>query len=385
MIRRELHQNITSRLKQFPAVALLGPRQAGKTTLARSFSECYYDLEVEQEKLRLDLQWDEIIQSKEIIILDEAQNYPEIFPLIRNAIDEKRNINGRFMILGSISPGLMKQVSEFLTGRIAICELSPFSLNEISQKGLDNLWFMGGFPDGGILKKGQYPIWQENYLNLLAMRDFPQWGLPATPQVTRRFFRMIAAVHGRPWNASQIGKSLSLSYHTVNSYLDFLGGVYLIRRLEAYSTNIKKRLVKSPKVYWRDSGLLHSLLGVNNYDHLINQPWVGFSWEGFVVEQILNCLDLHDLSHEAFYFRTMDGYELDLVILISGKIWAFEIKLSSATGTNDLDRLKKTSALIEADKMVLISRTKKEIEGKNIVSTNLIGIIKYLNSIEEYE
>ena len=196
---------------------------------------------------------------------------------------------------------------------------------------------------------------------------------------------MIAAVHGRPWNASQIGKSLSLSYHTVNSYLDFLEGVYLIRRLEAYSTNIKKRLVKSPKVYWRDSGLLHSLLGVNNYDHLINQPWVGFSWEGFVVEQILNCLDLHDLSHEAFYFRTMDGYELDLVILISGKIWAFEIKLSSATGTNDLDRLKKTSAFIEADKMVLISRTKKEIEGKNIISTNLTGIIKYLNSIEEYE
>ena len=191
---------------------------------------------------------------------------------------------------------------------------------------------------------------------------------------------MIAAVHGRLWNASQIGKSLGLSYHTVNSYLDFLEGVYLIRRLEAYSANLKKRLVKSPKAYWRDSGLLHSLLGIDHFDQLINQPWVGFSWEGFVIEQILTCLRLNDLTYEAFFFRTVDGYELDLVLIISGKIWSFEIKLSSIPGADELDRLKKTSALIGADKMFLISRTSKEIKGENIISTNLPGAIKYLSS-----
>jgi predicted AAA+ superfamily ATPase len=383
MIYRKIHDVILSRLKRFPAVALLGPRQAGKTTLSKAFSETYYDLEVEQERLRLDLQWDEIIQSESMIILDEAQNYPEIFPRIRNAIDSKRNKNGRFMILGSVSPGLMKQVSEFLTGRIALCELSPFFLNEVKRRGLDNLWLMGGFPDGGILRKGQFPLWHENYLDLLAMRDLPQWGLPATPQVTRRFFRMIAAVHGNLWNASQVGKSMGLSYHTVNSYLDYLEQVYMIRRLQPYATNIKKRFVKSPKVYWRDSGLLHSLMGVKSFDHLINQPWVGFSWEGFVIEQILACLNSSGRDKEPYFFRTSDGHELDLVLLIDRKIWAFEIKLSGSPSGSDLDKLKKTSEMIGADKMALISRTRSAIEGKDIVSTNLAGILRLIEGISD--
>jgi predicted AAA+ superfamily ATPase len=379
MIHRNVQDVILSRLRHFPAVALLGPRQAGKTTLAKTFSAAYYDLEIEQEKLKLDIQWEDIIQSESMIILDEAQNYPEIFPRIRNAIDSKRGKNGRFMILGSVSPGLMKQVSEFLTGRIALCELSPFFFNEVKQRGLDNLWLMGGFPDGGILKKEQFPVWQENYLRLLAMRDLPQWGLPATPQVTQRFFKMIATAHGNLWNASQVGKSMGLSYHTVNSYLDYLEQAYMIRRLQPYSTNIKKRLVKSPKVYWRDSGLLHSLMGVKNIDNLITQPWVGFSWEGFVIEQILVCLDSLGHDREPYFFRTSDGHELDLVLMLDGKIWAFEIKLSGSPGINDLDKLKKTSEMIGADRMVLISRARKEAVGKNILSTNLTGILRLMS------
>ena len=379
MIHRNVQDVILSRLRHFPAVALLGPRQAGKTTLAKTFSAAYYDLEIEQEKLKLDIQWEDIIQSESMIILDEAQNYPEIFPRIRNAIDSKRGKNGRFMILGSVSPGLMKQVSEFLTGRIALCELSPFFFNEVKQRGLDNLWLMGGFPDGGILKKEQFPVWQENYLRLLAMRDLPQWGLPATPQVTQRFFKMIATAHGNLWNASQVGKSMGLSYHTVNSYLDYLEQAYMIRRLQPYSTNIKKRLVKSPKVYWRDSGLLHSLMGVKNIDSLITQPWVGFSWEGFVIEQILVCLDSLGHDREPYFFRTSDGHELDLVLMLDGKIWAFEIKLSGSPGINDLDKLKKTSEMIGADRMVLISRARKEAVGKNILSTNLTGILRLMS------
>ena len=381
MIQRKIQNVILSRLKQFPAVAILGPRQAGKTTLAKTFSDIYYDLEVEQEKLRLDLQWDDIIQSESIIILDEAQNHPEIFPIIRNAIDSERKKNDRFMILGSVSPGLMKQVSEFLTGRIALCELSPFFFSEVKQRGLDNLWLMGGFPDGGILTTGQFPVWQGNYLDLLAMRDLPQWGLPATPQVTQRFFRMIATVHGNLWNASQMGKSMGLSYHTVNSYLDYLEQVYLIRKLQPYSTNIKKRFVKSPKVYWKDSGLLHSLMGVSNFDQLIIQPWVGFSWEGFVTEQILSCLDSLGCNKQPYFFRTSDGHELDLVLVLNGEIWAFEIKLSGSSGRKEMDKLKRTSELIGADKMVLISRTRKEVRGKNIISTHLAGILRLMSEL----
>ncbi len=192
---------------------------------------------------------------------------------------------------------------------------------------------------------------------------------------------MIATVHGNLWNASQLGKSMGLSYHTVNSYLDYLEQVYMIRKLQPYSTNIKKRLVKSPKVYWKDSGLLHSLMGVSNFDQLIIQPWVGFSWEGFVTEQILSCLDSLGCNKQPYFFRTSDGHELDLVLALNGEIWAFEIKLSGSVGLKEMDKLKRTSEMIGADKMVLISRTRKEIRGDHIVSTHLTGILRLMSEL----
>jgi len=378
MITRKLKDIIVARLKQFPAVALLGPRQSGKSTLAKTFSGAYYDLEIDQERLRLELQWNSLIRMDKMIILDEAQSFPDVFPRIRNEIDAKRSKNGRFLILGSVSPALMKQVSESLAGRIAITELSPFFLEETGKKELDKLWLMGGFPDGGVIKEGMFPLWQKNYLDLIAMRDLPHWGLAAAPQVTQRFFKMTSAAHGTQWNASQIGKSMGLSYHTINTYLDFLEQVYLLRRLRPYHANIKKRLVKSPKVYWRDTGLLHSLLGVNNFDQLLNQPWVGHSWEGFVIEQILNCLDSQGRNYEPYFFRTTDGYEMDLMLVLEGEKWAFEIKLTGSPRQNDLEGLRKTSEMIAGDRMVLISRTEKEIKGDRIISTNLPGALKLL-------
>jgi hypothetical protein len=375
MIDRVLRKHIAKCLRAYPAVAILGARQSGKTTLARTFSDSYFDLELEQEKLRLDLQWENILEMRKPVILDEAQNFPEIFPRLRNAIDAERKRFGRFLILGSVSPGLMKTVSDFLTGRIALTELSPLSLMERRDTPLDNLWLMGGFPDGGILKPRQFPLWQKNYLELLAGRDLPAWGLPASPPVTHRLFKMLAAAHGTVWNASMIGKSLGISYHTVNSYLDHLQQAFLIRRLYPYSTNIKKRLVKSPKIYWRDSGLLHALLNVSKLEELMVQPWVGLSWEGLVIEQICSTLSNQGADFEPFFFRTSDGYELDLLIKYKAGLWAIEMKLSSSPDRRDLDRLNKIADLVGADKRILISRSKEQIKTRDVMMSNLEGLL----------
>ena len=382
MVKRHLANLIKAHLKNYPAVALLGARQSGKTTLAKTFSELYFDLELEQDKLRLDLQWDEVAASKAPVILDEAQNFPEIFPRIRAAVDQNRKKNGRFLILGSVSPGLMRQVSEFLTGRIAVVELSPLALNELPKKSIDDLWLMGGFPDGGILKRKQYPQWQRNYLDLLAMRDLPIWGLPATAPVTKRFFKMLAASHGLTWNASMIGKSMGLSYHTVNSYLDFLEQTYLIRKLAPYAANIKKRLIKSPKVYWRDSGLLHALMDAHDAEDLIVQPWVGLSWEGWVIEQVLTGLNNRGVHCEPFFFRTADGFELDLVLRVKGRLWAFEMKLTTSPGKRDLDRVRKTAAMIGADRIVLVSRSNRTIRGQDTITTGVRGLLGLIPEIQ---
>ena len=318
---------------------------------------------------------------KETIVLDEAQNFPEIFSRVRNAIDEDRKRMGRFLILGSVSPGLMKEVSEFLTGRIALCELSPFSVLEIKPERDADLWLRGGYPDGGILKDKSFPTWQKSYLDLLAMRDLPTWGLPARPQLTEGFFRMLAAGHGSIWNASQIGKSLGITYHTVNFYLDHLESAYLIRKLLPYFTNIKKRLVKSPKIYFRDSGLFHSLMNITRKDELLVQPWVGASWEGWVIEQILIFLNMEDYHFDGpFYFRTSDGNEIDLIFTIGRTMYAVEIKLSSSPGRDDMERLKKAADLVGEGKKVLISQTSRTIESADFLSTNLRGFLKFLKN-----
>ncbi|MDQ7052489.1 MAG: DUF4143 domain-containing protein [candidate division KSB1 bacterium] len=335
---------------------------------------------LEAERLRLDVQWENVIPSKDLIILDEAQNDPDIFPRLRHAIDMDRQRNGRFLILGSISPSLMRPVSDLLTGRLATCELSPLSVEEIGANRLDDLWLMGGFPDGGILNRPDFPTWQQNYLDLLAMRDLPVWGLPAKPTVTKRFFKMLAALHGSIWNASQIGKSLGLSYHTVNSYLEFLENAFLIRRLQPYHANIKKRLTKSPKIYWRDSGLLHSLHGILSIEQLLAQPCVGHSWEGFVIEQMVIHLQNQDIPFEGpYFFRTNDGLELDLLLFIRGILWAFEIKLTTSPALQDLARLKKMASLIGVQQMVLLCRCSEPITGNDIRIGDLPNALKWIS------
>lgn len=222
--------------------------------------------------LRLDLEWADRVAAEELVILDEAQSWPEIFPRLRGAVDRERKRNGRFLLLGSVSPALMTQVSESLAGRLSRVELTPF-LWENSPGPRARHWLTGGYPDGGVLDPTRFPQWQLDYVALLAQRDLPAWGLPAKPRVTDRLLCMLAAVHGQIWNASQLGQSLGLSYKTVNSYVAYLVGAFLIRRLQPYQVNVRKRLIKSPKVYWRDSGLLHALLNVSDERTLVVQPW----------------------------------------------------------------------------------------------------------------
>jgi hypothetical protein len=376
MIERAYVQIVKQRLAEYPAVALIGPRQSGKTTLAREIGGHYFDLEQESDRVSLDLRWDSLVEGERLIILDEAQEWPELFKRLRGEIDRRRERRGRFLLLGSVSPALMKHVSESLAGRMSLVELTPFLWGELPADRRPHLWMCGGYPDGGILDGSAYPRWQRDYIQLLTARDLPTWGLAARPRLTQRFFRMLAVVHGQTLNASQLGKSLDISYKTVNTYLDYLEGAFLIRRLSPWHANLKKRLVKSPKVYWRDSGLLHALNNVPDEDALFSQPWVGASWEGFVVEQVIDAMKLAGMLFEPYFFRTTDGYELDLVLDVGGELWAVEIKLTSAPSPSDIQRLDKTADLIDARKRFLISRTTQNADNGTTFSCNLAWFLE---------
>ena len=382
MIRRHIARLLKERLALYPAVALVGPRQSGKTTLARSLGGAYFDLEQEPDRLRLDLQWAGLADGKELVILDEAQAWPEVFPRLRGAIDKARSRKGRFLLLGSVSPALMTHVSESLAGRLSLVELAPFVLNELPKTSLDNLWLRGGYPEGGILEPRRFPQWQQDYLTLLAQRDLPNWGLPAKPQATQRLLRMTAAVHGQVWNASQIAQSMGLSSATVGGYMDYLAGAFLVRRLSPYQANVRKRLVKRPKYFWRDSGLLHAQLDTRTLDGLLAKPWVGASWEGFVIEQILGVLGQRGRPVEPYYFRTSDQYEIDLVLDFGGRRWGVEVKLSASPSPGDLARLNQAADLIKADKRVLISRTPETVDEGRQVSCNLPWFLEWLEKEE---
>ena len=379
MVPRKVQPLLLDRLTAYPAVALIGPRQCGKTTLALLLGGDYFDLEQESERLRLDLEWDHVAAGNTLVILDEAQSWPAVFPRLRAAIDRDRRRNGRFLLLGSVSPSLMTRVSESLAGRLSLVELSPFLWTEVeTRSSLRRLWLYGGYPDGGVLDAARYPQWHLDYLALLAQRDLPAWGLAAKPQMMHRLLRITAAVHGQVWNASQVAQSLGLSYHTVNEYLDYLAGAFLVRRLQPYQANIRKRLVKSPKVYWRDSGLVHALLNVTDGRALVVQPWVGASWEGFVIEQTIGELSARGCRFEPYYFRTSDQYELDLVLDFGTDRWAVEVKLTASPSPADMERLDKTADMAGASRRFLVSQVRKSVGDEERASCNLSGLIERL-------
>lgn len=381
MRRRAIASLIRDRLERYPVVSLIGARQSGKTTLARTLSKVYFDVEQPAERTRLDLEWESLEGRHRLVVIDEAQTWPELFPRIRATVDRERRRCGRYLLLGSVSPQLMREVSESLAGRLALVELTPFLLSELGPSRLDRLWLLGGFPDGGVLGRDGFPTWQHDYTALLAQRDLPSWGLAAKPQVTQRLMAMLAAVHGQIWNASRLGQSLGVSYHTVNSYLDFLEGAFLVRRLPPWNKNLSKRLVKSPKMYLRDSGILHALLGVTDRKALLTHPLVGASFEGFVVEQVLGHLWARGLRVDASYFRTSDGHEADLLLEAGTRKVVIEVKLASQASPGDMARLQHVADLCGVKHRYLVCQTPRPVMND---TTGVLDLPLLLQRIQEH-
>lgn len=331
-LKRLLRKELDIRLKQFPVTAILGPRQCGKSTLAKHMLEhipsvIYLDLERNSDLNKLsDPELFFHLNMGKLICLDEIQRYPEIFKVLRSMIDKNR-VNGRFMILGSASPGLLRQSSESLAGRIAYLDLTPFTIEEIPESNLFKHWLRGGFPDSFLVETNeQSMLWRENFIRTFLERDIPSLGFKNNPLVIRRLMIMLAHNSGQIFNSSKLAASLGISHPTVKTHLDILVNTYMVRSLSPYFVNIKKRLIKSPKVYIRDSGILHSLLGIETYNDLLGHPVFGSSWESYAVEQV----STKYFSWNKYFYRTAAGAEIDMILEKGIKKIAVEFKASTS-------------------------------------------------------
>jgi predicted AAA+ superfamily ATPase len=331
MIKRpQLLARLRSGLKKNPAVALLGPRQCGKTTLARQLAgasrSTYFDLENPVDLARLSEPMTALESLRGLIVIDEVQRHPDLFPILRVLLDRKP-VRARFLILGSASPELLRQSSETLAGRIGIVEMAGFTLEEFNRPDLNRLWLRGGFPRSFLARtEAASAAWREDFIRAFLERDLAQLGVRVPAGTMRRFWTMTAHYSGGIWNSSEIGRSLGEAHTTVRRHLDALASALVVRVLEPWYANVGKRLVKSPKVYIRDSGLLHTLLGIGDRRQLDGHPVVGGSWEGFVIEQIL----AHLPKAKAYYWRTQAGAELDLLLFLRGRRIGIEIKRTDA-------------------------------------------------------
>lgn len=336
MIKRFLQPEFDYLIENFPAVGIVGARQVGKTTLAKAYykgqqkSTVYVDLERASDRTKLS-DPELFLKNNEgkTVILDEIQHMPGLFPLLRSLIDDDRR-PGRYIILGSASPELLRQSAESLAGRIAYLHLHTLNLLEIpSGSSWQALWVRGGFPEPFLKDDSKFSSrWQENFINNYIQRDLPQLGLPAQPQMTRRLLQMLTSANGSVVNYSMLSKSLGITVPTVKSYVDFLVNAYLVFELPPWSENIKKRVVKSSKIYYSDSGLLHFLLGISDFNQVMGHMMAGLSWEGFVISQVRSVL--HEMD-EIYFYRTQDGAEIDLLVRRNNKwLLGAEIKLTNS-------------------------------------------------------
>lgn len=335
LIQRQLKSTVLQHLRVFPAVAILGPRQSGKSTLVKMLTEriapfVYIDLQNYEDLNKLS---DPNIffeaNTDAVICLDEIQLVPQLFSVLRSAIDKHRR-NGRFILLGSASQALLQQSAETLAGRIGLLELSPFLVNEVQSEpaySLQRYWLRGGFPESYLSQTdSDSMLWLENFIRTYIERDIPQLGFQIPALQIRRLLMMCAHNQGQMINASKLGEALGLTHPTIRRYIDLLEQTYILRTLQPYEANVKKRLVKSPKVYVRDSGIMHRLLLISDFNSLMGNPIFGASWEGLVIENII----VNMPGWTPYFYRTATGNEMDLVLLRGKQKIAVECKASSA-------------------------------------------------------
>ena len=317
-------------LKRSRVVGLIGPRQCGKTTLARQLvsvdSPNYLDLEDPSGLARLDEPMTALRGLKGLVVIDEVQRRPDLFPVLRVLMD-RTPLSARFLILGSASPELLRQTSESLAGRIETISMSGFSMSEVGHVALARHWLRGGFPPSYLARTESDSLaWRKNFIQTFLERDLPQWGIGTPSAALLRFWTMLAHYHGQTWNAAEPARSLGVSEPTVRRYLDILTGVFMVRPLSPWHANLKKRQIKAPKIYFRDTGLLHHLLGIRSDKELLGHPKCGSSWEGYVIEETIKATE----PDEVYYWATHSGAEIDLILIKNGRMLGVECKRMDA-------------------------------------------------------
>lgn len=343
MIRRRYTAALRQALRRFPVVTVLGPRQCGKTTFVRQALPGWTYLDLERPRDVAALAADpegRLAQLGDHVVLDEAQHLPQLFPVLRGVVDRARSRRGRYVLLGSASPTLVVGLSESLAGRTGFLDLPPFRWDELTGRrgfrDLSTLWLRGCFPDAALTPRDDDRwAWLEAYTRTFIERDLPALGVDVQGAHMRKLWTMLAHVNGGLWNASQIAASLGVSYHTVNRYVGVLEQAFLVRRLLPYHRNIGRRLVKSPKVLFRDTGLLHYFLGIRDAGTLAVHPQRGASFESFVVDQLVSLFERHLPGAQAFFWRTATGHEVDLLIETAGRTIPFEVKVHTAPGPEE--------------------------------------------------
>lgn len=324
--RKDLYIRIKEALDRSRIVVLLGPRQCGKTTLAREFihpdSKNYFDLEDPVSLIRLEEPMTALRELDGLVVIDEIQRRAELFPVLRVLADRKP-LPARFLILGSASPELLRQSSESLAGRVELITMGGFDLAEVGSNESTKLWLRGGFPDSFTATNESNSFsWRKNFIQTFLERDLPSAGISIEPAALYRFWSMLAHYHGQIWNASEPARSLGVSQPTVRRYLDLLTGFFMVRQLLPWHANLKKRQVKSPKIYFRDSGLLHQIMGIRSEKDLITSPKCGASWEGFVIEEVIQAFN----PDGSYFWATHNGAEIDLLMIKEGGLYGVECK-----------------------------------------------------------
>ncbi len=330
IIRQNLSIEVERAMAQFPVTSILGPRQCGKTTLARQLAgtrpSTFFDLELPSDRARLAQPELMLSSLTGLVVLDEVQQRPELFSVLRPLAD-RAGPETRYLLLGSAAPSLIKGVSESLAGRAATVDVSGFTLDEVGAENLKTLWQRGGFPKSYLADSEPASLrWRQEFIRSFLERDLPQLGITVPAETMLRFWTMLAHYHGQTWNGSELSRSLAINDKSLRRYLDLLTGAQVIRQLQPWHENLGKRQVKAPKLYLRDSGLLHALLGVSSWPDLLGHPKFGASWEGFAVEQILQ----RTRVRQAFFWGTHAGAELDLLLMINGLRVGIEIKAAAS-------------------------------------------------------